>query len=295
MSIKIKTSWTDNNAIIEGVRIYKSAMSFDVNSKPTVYAEILDGSEFYEDLDAIEGQTYFYMLSCFLGEQEAFTECFEINAETSKEGVWALAVACWGTATLPQFNIEETTAPTWSENFRKTISIIAYTRNYNSTGNITTLGIPTKVIDASKILGRRFEIVVSAGAYNGNYGRMFIEFLDNSDAVLAALKVDKGVSVYGAFGSTLQIGDTLDTVANVSKIGMVPTANGFIDVLPTGIVYTPRNLESTERFNTHTFSKDMSDLSKIRISSLEAHQNHSSSDPGSPTGSSAYVYFKLLL
>lgn len=82
MSIKIKASWTDNNVIIEGVRIYKSSASFDVNSRPAVYAEILDGSKFYEDLNVAEGQTYFYMLSCFLGEQEVFTECYEV--QTSK-------------------------------------------------------------------------------------------------------------------------------------------------------------------------------------------------------------------
>lgn len=80
MSIKIKTSWTDNNAIVEGVRIYKSTASFDVNTLPAIYAEILDGGDFYEDLNVIEGQTYFYMLSCFLGEQEVFTECYEIVA-----------------------------------------------------------------------------------------------------------------------------------------------------------------------------------------------------------------------
>lgn len=81
MSIKIKTSWTDSNVIIEGVRIYKSSVNFDVSSRPAVYAEILDGSEFYEDLNVAEGQTYFYMLSCFLGEQEVFTECYEVKAE----------------------------------------------------------------------------------------------------------------------------------------------------------------------------------------------------------------------
>lgn len=80
-SVKIRTSWTDGNVIIEGVRIYKSTSFFDLNSLPAVLAEITDGSEFYEDINVIGGQTYFYMLSCFLGEQEVFTECFEVRAE----------------------------------------------------------------------------------------------------------------------------------------------------------------------------------------------------------------------
>lgn len=80
MSIKLKIGWTDNNVIIEGVRIYKSFTPFEVSTLPEVYTEILDGSLFYEDFDVIDGQTYFYMLSCFLSEREVFTECFEVIA-----------------------------------------------------------------------------------------------------------------------------------------------------------------------------------------------------------------------
>ncbi|ENW90562.1 MULTISPECIES: hypothetical protein [Acinetobacter] len=78
-SIKLKMVWVDSNEIIEGVRIYKSASSFTSLSKPAVYAEILDGSDFYEDFNVEDGETYFYMLSCFLGDQEVFTECFEVT------------------------------------------------------------------------------------------------------------------------------------------------------------------------------------------------------------------------
>lgn len=81
MSIKLKIGWADNNVIIEGVRIYKSSTLFDTNSLPAIYAEITDGSLSYEDFEVIEGNTYFYMLSCFMGEQEVFTECFEVVAE----------------------------------------------------------------------------------------------------------------------------------------------------------------------------------------------------------------------
>lgn len=79
-SVKIRTSWTDENVIVEGVRIYKSNQEFDVNSKPAPLVEIRDGAEFYEDFNVVEGLTYFYMLSCFLSEQEVFTECYEVKA-----------------------------------------------------------------------------------------------------------------------------------------------------------------------------------------------------------------------
>lgn len=80
-SIKIKTNWETNNIVSNGVRIYKKTELFDSDNLPQPLVEITDGSEFYEDLDIIEGQTYFYMLSCFLGEQEVFTECFKVDAK----------------------------------------------------------------------------------------------------------------------------------------------------------------------------------------------------------------------
>lgn len=78
-SIKIKTSWVNNNITSDGVKIYKHTESFDVTTLPVVYKEVTSSSNFYEDLDVVEGQIYFYMLSCFLGEREVFTECFQVS------------------------------------------------------------------------------------------------------------------------------------------------------------------------------------------------------------------------
>lgn len=84
-SVKLRTSWTDENAIIEGVRIYKMNEAFDVNTRPLPLVELTNGEEFYEDFDVTENETVYYMLSCFLGEQEVFTECFEVEIST---GLW---------------------------------------------------------------------------------------------------------------------------------------------------------------------------------------------------------------
>lgn len=95
MSIKLKIGWTDNNVVTEGVRIYKSSTLFDVNTLPAVYVEITDGSLLYEDFNVIEGNTYFYMLSCFLSGQEVFTECFKVDAKKPSpyRGVYLIASA----------------------------------------------------------------------------------------------------------------------------------------------------------------------------------------------------------
>lgn len=84
MSVKIKIKWDDSNAISEGVHIYKSASAFTSSSLPALYETIAYGIDEFEDLDVIENQTYFYMLSCFLDEQEAFTECYEIKASAGE-------------------------------------------------------------------------------------------------------------------------------------------------------------------------------------------------------------------
>lgn len=105
-SVKIRTSWIDENVVTEGVRIYKSDHEFNVNSRPAPLVEIRDGAEFYEDLDVVEGQTYFYMLSCFLGEQEVFTECFEVVAKAAAKyvtlslngGMWNAGLTSVGTS-----------------------------------------------------------------------------------------------------------------------------------------------------------------------------------------------------
>jgi len=290
MSIKIKVSWDDHNVVSEGVRIYRSNTTFTPSNLPAVLATVPTLDE-YEDLDVIEGQTYFYMLAAYLGEQEVFTECFEVKTDLTPTGIWALAVACWGTVTLPQFNKDLINEATWPENFSKTQDIISYVRAYNATGNITTPAVNNKVIDASILLGKRMFIQVVAGTFLGNYGRMYLEFMDASNNVLAAIIVNKANN---NFGSTLQIGNTLANVVNVPSIGTYPTANGYLDILPTGIKYTPVNPAATTRFNEYLFSKDLTSLAKLRISQLAAYQPHNTGSTGSPTGSSAHVYLKLL-
>lgn len=82
MSIKIKISWDDNNAVSEGVRIYRSDTEFTSSQLPAVIATVPMLEE-YEDFEVEEGRTYFYMLSCFMVDQEVFTECYEVFAEDS--------------------------------------------------------------------------------------------------------------------------------------------------------------------------------------------------------------------
>ncbi|QSE47047.1 hypothetical protein JW980_06660 [Acinetobacter johnsonii] len=81
MSVKIKINWDNENVLSESVRIYRADAAFTSNTLPPLLTEIIGDVYEYEDLTTVEDQTYFYMLSAKLGDQEVFTECFEVEAK----------------------------------------------------------------------------------------------------------------------------------------------------------------------------------------------------------------------
>lgn len=85
MSIKIKINWDNENVVSESVRIYRADSAFTSASLPPILEEIISDIYEYEDLSVIKDQTYFYMLSAKLGEQEVFTECFEVKAANRQQ------------------------------------------------------------------------------------------------------------------------------------------------------------------------------------------------------------------
>lgn len=85
MSVKIKINWDNENVVSESVRIYRSDSLITTPTQAMLIATILDDVYEYEDFDVIEDQTYFYMLSAKLGEQEAHTECFEIVTKNNSD------------------------------------------------------------------------------------------------------------------------------------------------------------------------------------------------------------------
>lgn len=84
MSVKIKINWDNENVVSESVRIYRADSAFTPTSLPPLLTEIIGDVYEYEDLTTVENRTYFYMLSATLGEQEVFTECFNVSAENNE-------------------------------------------------------------------------------------------------------------------------------------------------------------------------------------------------------------------
>ena len=83
MSVKIKINWDNENVVSESVRIYRADSAFTSTSLPPLLTEVIGDVYEYEDLSVTENQTYFYMLSTKLDDQEIFTECFEVKAAIS--------------------------------------------------------------------------------------------------------------------------------------------------------------------------------------------------------------------
>lgn len=82
MAVKIKINWDNENIVSESVRIYRADSEFTSLTLPAILAEIIGDVYEYEDLTTIDGQTYYYMLSAKLGDQEVFTECFGVVTQS---------------------------------------------------------------------------------------------------------------------------------------------------------------------------------------------------------------------
>lgn len=79
MSVKIKINWDNENVVSESVRIYRADSAFTSTALPPFLTEIFDAVYEYEDFAVTKGSRYFYMLSTKLGEQEVFSECYEVK------------------------------------------------------------------------------------------------------------------------------------------------------------------------------------------------------------------------
>lgn len=75
--LKIKITWDNVNVINTTVRVYKKSTAFTHTSLPGVLVELPSNIHEYDDADVIEGDTWFYMVSCYDGSSERFSACYE--------------------------------------------------------------------------------------------------------------------------------------------------------------------------------------------------------------------------
>lgn len=75
--------WTDRNMAEEGHRIYRSTSPMDIQNMPAPIATLLADVEYYEDMNVVQGQTYYYRVGAYVGGVEKFSEEFQVVAQDS--------------------------------------------------------------------------------------------------------------------------------------------------------------------------------------------------------------------
>ncbi|WP_104471232.1 hypothetical protein [Acinetobacter indicus] len=286
MSIKLKIGWTDNNAIIEGVRIYKSSSLFDVNTLPAVHAEITDGSLFYEDFDVTDGQIYFYMLSCFIGEQEVFTECYEVDTNSST-GYWIVAISHYGTATHADKVSTNTTHVDWLSNFGKTIDFGAFTRNYQGSPPATTTTQRTAVINKTINLnpkGLRFNVQNAITQYVNQKTNCDLFFEDALGNILAVIELRSPAN----YTNAVRYGASIETLISATTTGTNPRFVGELQVHNNKIKFISEN--PAHGVDDFEFFVDLSTVAQIRVANLWAETRMWAS----VDGTQAYFTMKCL-
>lgn len=154
MSVKIKINWDNENVVSESVRIYRADSAFTKENLPPVLTEIIGDVYEYEDLTTADGQTYFYMLSAKLGEQEVFTECFEVKAVIDITNAQAFSF----NSPFPQY---------WSTYFNLETGDFNLSRHpindpVGSTSNDLKVLASTKFIDLSDGTKYYYELIVAS-------------------------------------------------------------------------------------------------------------------------------------
>lgn len=71
---RVILTWDDNNNIETGYRIYRSNTSMNINSMPDPITTLGMNVTEYTDLDVIEGNQYYYMVSAYTPSDEKFSE-----------------------------------------------------------------------------------------------------------------------------------------------------------------------------------------------------------------------------
>lgn len=297
MSVKIKINWDDLNVISEGVRIYKSASEFTSSSLPAVYTTVAYGVDEFEDLNVVENQTYFYMLSCFLGEQEVFTECFEVNASIVSTGMWIVALAHWGSALHPTINPNNSSGqsdPIWVDNFEKTLNFGAFAHLYSvkpSGGSIVTLTTPIvdKILKFDAV-GLVFDVNTQVASYARQKVNADLFFETATGEVLAIIEIRTPAN----YTVSIRYGSSASSLVTSPTTGVNHKFGGQLIVSDLGIEFASRFTNNT--INSFNFLVDLSQCKQIRVASLWAGcEAYGVSGPNYLVdGASAYLTMKYL-
>lgn len=89
--IKVKLSWKVPNLIEEGYRVYRSESPMDINDMPDAIIELPKNTTKYDDYNVIEGNFYYYRVSCFIPDYEVFSKEVMVEAKSWSDQIALLS------------------------------------------------------------------------------------------------------------------------------------------------------------------------------------------------------------
>lgn len=281
MSVKIKINWDNENVVSESVRIYRADSVFTSASLPAVLQEIIGEVYEYEDSTTVEGQTYFYMLSAKLGEQEVFTQCFEVKTYDEVLGYWITNIVAYGTPASWYTSRDPANIASF-DNYKNTINFasINYDTRPSATAGFSSVQ-KIHTIDKSP-LNLKFKLsgYMSYGASCEN--PTTIEFQKADGTTVLALQAFRYATATQGLRYSI---NNMVTWTTVSRNGTNAQLIGTLNVLNTGIKYT--NTSSSSYINSFNVGVNLSEVVKLKVTSNATCSTYSG-------GSVAYLFLECI-
>jgi len=281
MSVKIKINWDNENVVSESVRIYRADSIFTPTSLPPLLTEIVGDVYEYEDTAVIEGNTYFYMLSATLGEQEVFTECFEVKTYEDPFGYWMVNLASYGALANNYASYDPKTSPL-PVNFEKTIDFAHANvdRRPAATAGFTS-SQKTTVIPKSPV-GFKFRFIGFMGYGTSCENPTTIRFEKSDGTLVFALQSYRVSSATQGLRYSFD-GSSWTDLPRTGSSGV--QIAGDLSITETGVSFV--NSRSSQYVNSFSISINLSQVTKLTVTSRATCSTYSG-------GSAAYLYLNCI-
>lgn len=159
---------------------------------------------------------------------------------------------------IPRYNVTNTDAPTWDDDFSQTVDIGSFAYTHLESG-IATGTAPSKVFDFFDF-SSVFRLYAYCGSQLNDDVLLTFEILDANEKVLAAVKASRTTS----FTCWLYYGTSLNNMTPTGRTDPYNHVRGDLTFTESGITYT--NASTANYNNSFQFNVDLTTAAKIRVS-----------------------------
>ena len=171
-----------------------------------------------------------------------------------------------------EYNHTQTTEPTWNEWFSQTIDIGLFVATNRDCWSTRTA--PDKTLELFTPTDEWY-IGCLCGSYSYDEASMDVEFLDESNQVIAAIRTRRDKS--RLYSLNMFYGSSLSNLTMATTYGSYPSGYGYLKFSDTGMEWTPDKLHGHGKAygqNPWSFNADFSSVTKIKFSNCLAVSNY---------------------